>query len=479
MTYGDPSAQNKNKRLEQFADQALIDHITLLGHIGRNVAPTRVESVFLADAGPSKKKVPAPEFEVKHDSMKMDKDKLDKEIMPKVKKDMPLYANNKSVEEMSDIEKLDALILVLRVSNPFELERDSDKKHTPRTVEEVFAQKKWDCDELARAYIVVAKELGLTDFTQFEMTVRNVDSKQTSGHVALLFRSKEGGILYIDPAAGKIQHFMNYKTEEELVNSSEFKAYVLGVWSEYMGGKKGEIVEKAIVKGKDNADAIYHSEMGAYYFTQKQIMLALKFFEAGENEGIASAELYFDLGQCHSLLASNYEEDSAKYKEEHLAAVKYFNMAKEKTQDIHEKAVTCGFLAVSYLDLGKTSEAIKERNEQLVLASGIGWVSEVIDSKQGLANAYINLGCASNSDVGALEKFKTAEIYLTEVHMLVKENGLDATEIKEKFKKLYELRHIIYHNIGDETKIKENRENTFKSGEAVGIKRSEIEELLK
>lgn len=205
MPYADPSLQEKKNPTEQFGDRALTDSFNLLNQIGINAPKSELR---IAEVGKPKD---AP---TQTNPMFLDP-KHDKDVSELLKKGIPAYNEGRDIDKCSTFEKLEALVYTMRDPELFGFKYiTSSQNSTPKDVEETYASKQGDCDELSRVFTVLAGKLGIKDFSQFYVHFKEQDTGKEEAHAALFYA--DGQLMYIDPAFKSVYSFdKKYSSPEE------------------------------------------------------------------------------------------------------------------------------------------------------------------------------------------------------------------------------------------------------------------------
>jgi len=307
------------------------------------------------------------------------------------------------------MKKLEALVYIMRdKEDGFGINYvryDSPTK--PKTAEEVYQSKEGDCDDLSRLYVALAKQLGITNLTQFYVVFKNESTGKEEGHAALFY--VDGAVLYIDPAFEKAYIIpTKSKTLNEAIADSQFRKDLEKCQFEARGKKdEWKISEIKAIPGSQSVEAVYCFEMGNYFSGIRDWDNASKYMQAAVEGGMKTFAAYFTFGEANYRL---------KRYGDAIEALEVANKLNNKDADGYR------YLGLAYGKQGRYADVADTFRKQVELDS------KDYDAKYNLASSCVRVA----DDLMKTKEYKKAfELYSESEKVFLSIRGIDSSDIEE------------------------------------------------
>jgi tetratricopeptide (TPR) repeat protein len=342
----------------------------------------------LADSGPAK-----IALSPKEEPMHLDPSH-DKEISEKLIPGIEAFAK-KPIGECTAIQKLEALVHVMRSQKFLGFDYILNQDGDPKTVEQVYAARGGDCDELSRMFVALAEKLGITDIKQFYVTFRKQGVEEEKGHAALFY--VEGRVIYLDPTFNKSIVFGKvFSSAEEAIQDPAFQKMQEDARRQE-SGNGWAISEINIIRNSTGPEALYYYEKGAHAMKNKSWVGAIHYYNLAIEKGLESAGIYGSLGFAYHRI--DKQED----------AIPLLNKAIEIKKDDPRLYSILGY---THFSLKQYDKAVESFDKQIALNP------KDSQAKYNLGISYHELGNAAmdSKEFGrALDLYTRAETILKEV----------------------------------------------------------------
>ena len=350
-------------------------------NIARVTAPA---STTYVDPAPAKKEVVQS---VNENPMHLDS-KHDAEVIKNLTTGIETFAK-KPIGECTTIEKLEALVKVMRDQQFFGFNYIPNPDGDPKTVEQTYIAKGGDCDELSRMFVTLAGKLGITDIKQFYIKFREQATNEDKGHAALFY--VEDRVLYIDPAFNRTTVYKKFSSPEEVLKDPEFRKMQEDARLQESGGKGiWKISEIGVIHSSTGSESLYYYEKGIRA-TKKELWIdAIHCYNLAIEKGFESAGAYGGLGFAY------HRADKQE------VAIPLLNKAIEMKKDDPKLYSILGYAYLHLDNLDKYDNAADAFGKQLSLNPKDN------EARYNFGNAYNELG---NTAMNFKEYRKALNLY--------------------------------------------------------------------